>query len=97
MPPLSLPHSLLSLFSLWLVVMAVGTLLLLVSHAAVLARLHRVVLDRVQLDVLDRVAERAAAAVAHRDVAVHLDHWELRNALLRVAAVAVNVLLHASS
>lgn len=78
-------------------VVAVGALLLLVSHAAVLARLHRVVLDCVQLDVLERVAERAATTVTHRDVAVHLDHWELRNALLRVAAVAVNVLLHASS
>lgn len=67
---------------------AVVAFLLLVSHAAVLARLRGVVLHGVQLDVLKRVAEGAAAAVAHGYAAGHFDHRHLGDALLGVAAVA---------
>lgn len=69
-------------------VVAVVAFLLLVSHAAVLARLRGVVLHGVQLDVLERVAEGAATAVAHGHAAGHFDHRHLGDALLSIAAVA---------
>lgn len=69
-------------------VVAVVAFLLLVSHAAVLARLGGVVLHRIQLNVLERVAEGAAATVAHGDTSCHFDHRHLSDAFLSVAAVA---------
>jgi len=53
-------------------------------------RLGRV--DFVQSDVLDRVAERAAAAVARRDLALDFDNGHLGDELLGVAPVRVRVL-----
>lgn len=52
------------------------------AQAAVLAR-GRVMVPRVELDVLDRVAERAAAAIADREVALHGDDRDRVDALLR--------------
>ena len=62
------------------------------AEAAVLAVRRDGGVHRVERDVLDRVAERAAAAVAGRDVALHLDDGHLGDERLGVAPVGVHVL-----
>ena len=62
------------------------------AEAAVLAVRRDGGVHRVERDVLDRVAERAAAAVAGRDVAFDFDHRHLSDERLGVAPVRVHVL-----
>jgi hypothetical protein len=59
------------------------------ANAAVLAVRDGRAVAAVELDELNGVARRAAAAVAHRDIALDLDDRDLREELLRIAAVAV--------